>query len=62
MKFLKRDIAQRKQNGSPFKEYETAAKHFAKIEQKMKTYQAQSGSKLKLHYGETDPLVLDLGA
>ena len=62
VKFLKRDIAQRKQNGSPFKEYETAAKHFAKIEQKMKTYQTQSGGKLKLHYLETDPLVLDLGA
>jgi len=58
--FLKRDIARRKQQHRPFKEYETAAKHFAKIEGKMKDYQQQSNGKLKLHYLNTDPLVLNL--
>ncbi|HEY5963245.1 MAG TPA: hypothetical protein VIU42_04435, partial [Xanthobacteraceae bacterium] len=58
--FLKRDIARRKQQHRPFKEYETAAKHFAKIEGKMKDYEQQSNGKLKLHYLNTDPLVLNL--
>jgi beta-lactamase superfamily II metal-dependent hydrolase len=61
VKFLKRDVARRKQEQRPFKEYETAAEFFAKVENKMKTYQQQSGGKLKLHYLDIDPLVLDLG-
>jgi len=59
-KFLKRDVARRKTEGEPFKEYEAAAEHFVEIERDMKKYQTQSGGRLKVHYLDTNPLVLDL--
>jgi hypothetical protein len=59
--FLKQDIADRKKDGRPFAKYEGAAKHFAKIEKTMKTHKAATGGdRMKLHYLDDAPLVLDL--
>jgi hypothetical protein len=57
--FLKKEIAERGETRSSEK-YEKAAAHFAKVEQDMNRYVAQSGGALKVHYLVDDPLVLDL--
>jgi beta-lactamase superfamily II metal-dependent hydrolase len=58
--FLQQDIAKRKKEGRPFAKYEGAAKHFAEVEKTMKTHKAKAGGKMKLHYLDDAPLVLNL--
>jgi Metallo-beta-lactamase superfamily len=59
--FLKNEIAQRGETRGSEK-YEKAAAHFAKVEQDMNRYVAQSGGALKVRYLVDEPLVLDLAA
>jgi Metallo-beta-lactamase superfamily len=60
--FLKKEIAQRKDQKRGFEKYVEAAEHFAKVELDMNRYVAQSGGALKARYLVDDPLVLDLAA
>jgi hypothetical protein len=58
--FLKTEIERRKAEKHGFDKYVEAAKHFAKVEQRMKEYAAAPGGALTVHYLVDKPLVLDL--
>jgi beta-lactamase superfamily II metal-dependent hydrolase len=58
VKFLKRDIDRRKRAHVPFKEYEKALTHFEAVEKCVAKH--AKGGRIKVHYLDTKPLVLDL--
>jgi beta-lactamase superfamily II metal-dependent hydrolase len=61
-KFLKREIARKKKSGQSTAKLESAMKFFGEnVEKKMNKFAADSKGKLKLHYLDDKPLVLDLG-
>jgi hypothetical protein len=60
--FLKNEIERRIAHKYGFEKYVEAKEHFAKVEQDMNRYVAQSGGALKVRYLVDEPLVLDLAA
>ena len=60
VKFLERQIEQRRKDKLGLTEYTKALKHFKEVESDMKDYAARSDARIKLHFLDNKPLELKL--